>query len=57
MWLLLFGILHGTLIWNGDILLFYGSLALLALYPLRDIGARYLIGIGLALSLAGARWA
>ncbi|HYZ73217.1 MAG TPA: DUF418 domain-containing protein, partial [Chthoniobacterales bacterium] len=53
MWLLLFGILHGSLIWSSDILLFYGSLALLALYPLRDIGARYLIGIGLALSLAG----
>ena len=53
MWLLSFGILHGSLIWSGDILLFYGSLALLALYPLRDIGARYLIGIGLALSLAG----
>ena len=53
MWLLAFGILHGSLIWSGDILLFYGSLALLALYPLRDVGARYLIGIGLALSLAG----
>ena len=31
MWLLFFGIIHGTLIWNGDILLFYGSFALLAL--------------------------
>jgi len=31
----------------------YGSLALLALYPLRHVGARYLVGIGLALSLAG----
>lgn len=53
MWLLLFGIVHGSLIWNGDILLFYGSLALLALYPLRHAGAKYLIPIGLAISLVG----
>jgi uncharacterized protein len=52
-WLLALGILHGSLIWSGDILLFYGSLALLALYPLRHVGARFLVGIGLALSLAG----
>jgi uncharacterized protein len=53
MWLLLFGIVHGSLIWNGDILLFYGSLALLALYPLRHVGEKYLIPIGLAISLVG----
>jgi len=53
MWLLLFGVIHGTLIWNGDILLFYGSLALLLLYPLRRVAAPKLVGIGLALSLAG----
>jgi uncharacterized protein len=53
MWLLLFGVMHGALIWNGDILLFYGSLALLFLYPLRRIAAPRLVGIGLALSLAG----
>jgi len=53
MWLLLFGIVHGSLIWDGDILLFYGSLALLALYPLRHVGAKYLIPIGIAISLVG----
>src|SRR5260370_31966724 len=53
MWLLSFGILHASLLWRGAILLFYERLALRALYPLRDVGARYLIGIGLALSLAG----
>jgi uncharacterized protein len=53
MWLLFFGIIHGTLIWNGDILLFYGSFALLALYPLRNVRANRLVTIGLAMSLAG----
>jgi uncharacterized protein len=53
MWLLLFGLIHGTLIWDGDILLYYGVLALLLLYPLRRVGAQYLVAIGLALSLAG----
>jgi uncharacterized protein len=53
MWLLFFGILHGVLIWNGDILLFYGSLALLALYPLRKVTANRLITIGLGMSLVG----
>src|ERR1700750_2868715 len=53
MWLLLFGIIHGTLIWNGDILLFYGGIALLFLYPIRRVTARWLVSIGLLLSLAG----
>jgi uncharacterized protein len=53
MWLLLFGILHGTLIWNGDVLTFYASVALLALYPLRHLTGRWLVGIGLALALVG----
>ncbi|HEY1930078.1 MAG TPA: DUF418 domain-containing protein [Caulobacteraceae bacterium] len=53
MWLLLFGLIHGVLIWNGDILFFYGSLALLALYPLRHVGAKRLVGIGIAISLLG----
>lgn len=51
LWLLLFGVLHGTLIWYGDILLFYSSLALLALYPLRHVTATRLIVVGLALAL------
>jgi uncharacterized protein len=53
MWLLFFGIIHGVFIWNGDILLFYGSLALLALYPLRKVNANRLITIGLGMSLVG----
>src|SRR5258708_12358222 len=54
MWLLAFGILHGSLIWSGDILLYYGSLALLALYPLRPVAARYLVGMGLPFPLPAA---
>src|SRR5260370_40100145 len=53
MWLLFFGIIHGTLICNSDIRLFYGSFSLLALYPLRNVRANRLVTIGLALSLAG----
>lgn len=53
MWLLLFGLIHGTLIWMGDILLFYSSLALLSLYPLRHVQGKRLVWIGLAISLCG----
>ncbi len=35
MWLTLFGILHCYLIWNGDILFFYGASALLFMFPFR----------------------
>jgi uncharacterized protein len=52
-WLLLFGVCHGFLIWSGDILLYYGLLALLFLYPLRRIAARKLIVLGLVLWIAG----
>lgn len=53
MWLLLFGLIHGALIWAGDILLIYGLLALLTLYPLRRVAGKHLIYTGLALSLVG----
>jgi uncharacterized protein len=53
LWLLLFGVLHGTLIWNGDVLTFYSSLALLALYPFRHLASRTLVGIGIVIALAG----
>lgn len=53
MWLLLFGLIHGALLWYGDILLYYGSLALLLLYPLRNVAGRRLVVIGLAVSLVG----
>src|SRR5258708_7322060 len=49
MWLLSFGILHGSLIWRGDILLFYGSLALPALYPFLAAPPRAPLRIGLPL--------
>ncbi len=53
LWLLLFGTLHGTLIWNGDVLFFYASVGLLALYPLRHLPGKWLVGIGLAVALVG----
>jgi uncharacterized protein len=53
MWLMLFGTIHGSLIWYGDILLLYSSLALLTLYPLRHVAGRTLLLAGLALSLLG----
>lgn len=53
MWLFLFGLIHGTLIWDGDILLQYATVALLCLYPLRHVVAQKLIVVGLAVSLLG----
>jgi uncharacterized protein len=53
MWLLLIGALHGTLIWDGDVLFFYAAVALLALYPLRHMAGRRLVSIGLTVALAG----
>jgi uncharacterized protein len=42
LWLAIFGILHCYLIWNGDILFFYGVTALLFLFPCRHLKARTL---------------
>jgi uncharacterized protein len=53
MWLALFGLIHGTLIWSGDILLDYSLNALLVIYPLRHVAAKKLIVVGLAISLLG----
>ena len=55
LWLVVFGVLHGTLLlWPGDILFNYG-LAGLALFPLRRLRPRTLVlaGVG-GLLLAGA---
>src|SRR5260221_14685644 len=57
MWLLFFGIIHGTLIWNGDILLFYGSFALLALYPLRTFERIAWLRSAWRCRWQGAHWA
>ncbi len=46
MWLALFGILHCFLIWNGDILFFYGTYSLLFLFPCRRLRAKTLLIAG-----------
>ena len=43
MWLVLFGMLHGYLIWSGDILFYYGLAGLLFLFPFRNVRASRLI--------------
>ena len=43
MWLVLFGMLHCYLVWNGDILYFYGVAALLFLFPFRNIKPKKLL--------------
>jgi uncharacterized protein len=49
-WLLVIGLVHAYLIWDGDILVMYASCGFL-LYPLRRLGPRTLIALGLALCL------
>ena len=51
MLLMLLGILHGCLLWDGDILFDYGLQALLFLYPLRRLKAKTLLWTGTVLSL------
>lgn len=53
MWLALFGLIHGTLIWEGDILLWYGLTGLLFLFPLRHVSPRKLVGVGSAIWIVG----
>jgi uncharacterized protein len=43
--LVLFGLIHGCLIWGGDILFDYGLVALLLLYPLRKTSPRVLLAL------------
>ncbi len=45
MWLVLFGMLHGYLIWSGDILFYYGLAALLFLFPFRNVRVRRLMWV------------
>lgn len=49
MWLVLFGVLHGWLLYHGDILYYYGLLALLFLYPCRNLRSRTLAIAGVCL--------
>ena len=53
LWLLFFGVLHGFVVFYGDILVDYALLGLLFLYPLRRLGARSLLVLGLVVSIGG----
>lgn len=53
MWLMMFGLMHGILIWSGDVLFLYALASLLTLYPLRHLSAPRLVLIGLTLALIG----
>ncbi len=43
MWLVLIGFLHGFVIWNGDILFWYGITGLLFIYPMRHLKPKTLL--------------
>lgn len=45
MWLVVFGMLHGYFIWSGDILFYYGTSALLFLFPFRNVRVKRLIWV------------
>jgi uncharacterized protein len=45
MWLVVFGMLHGYLIWSGDILFYYGLAALLFLFPFRNVRVKRLMWV------------
>ena len=49
-WLLMIGLVHSYLIWDGDILVMYASCGLL-LYPIRNLSAKTLIVLGVGLNL------
>ncbi len=51
MLLVLFGFLHGCLIWEGDILFLYGMAGLLFLYPCRNMKPKTLLLLGGFLAL------
>jgi uncharacterized protein len=53
LWLLVFGLCHGFILWFGDILVDYSTIALIFLYPLRRLSARLLLMLGLTLWLVG----
>lgn len=51
LWLMAFGVAHGVLLlWPGDILLSYGTAALM-IFPFRRLSPRLLVGLGIAVNL------
>lgn len=54
-WLLLIGLIHGTVLWFGDILVFYAVAGMFA-FPLRKLNPRLLIGIGAAVFFGLMAW-
>jgi uncharacterized protein len=56
LWLCLFGILHGTFLWDGDILFHYGLSALLFLFPFRAINVRTQFVLGLVIAVVFSTW-
>ncbi|CDG82874.1 conserved hypothetical protein [Janthinobacterium agaricidamnosum NBRC 102515 = DSM 9628] len=53
MWLMLFGLIHGAMIWGGDILLQYALCGLIFLFPFRNLSAKRLILTGSFIWLVG----
>jgi uncharacterized protein len=45
LWLVVFGMVHGYLIWSGDILFYYGTAALLFLFPFRNVRVKRLMWV------------
>jgi len=54
MWLCAFGFLHGSFIWDVDILFTYGLSGLLVLYPCRRLKASTLLIAGCVITLASS---
>jgi len=52
-WLLVFGLLHGYLLWHGDVLFTYALCGIL-LFPLRRLRAGWLIGVAVLMLVFGA---
>jgi uncharacterized protein len=51
LWLCVFGLIHGTFLWYGDILFMYGLSGLLFLFPFRVLKTKTLFVLGLLVSI------